>query len=184
MLQGRLTLHDLRDTESFCNAWLDKINRKTPLGSHYESALAYLISEAWRTSLTYDPNRSTSFERYLRGKLPNILIDWYRTTYRNQRWDTNTRTGRTRTIIERELRESISRPATLDLPPTDEDSDTCQYPAAPDQHQDELEFTLRAIRGDPTADCDPALARHLETRNSNRARDLDLIRQHATHRAA
>lgn len=107
MLTGKLSLHDLNDCEAFCNAFLDKATRHKPLRwADREEALDFLITELWRISRTYDPARTTSFERYARGRLPNLLIEFYRNRWVDQRY----------AYGDPQRRDAIAFPHALDAP--------------------------------------------------------------------
>ena len=77
MLNGILSLHDIRDTEAFAQ----RIIQRSPLritGDQHEDALTYLIEEVWILSLRWNPQRSESFARYA-GHLAGLrLVDWHR----------------------------------------------------------------------------------------------------------
>jgi hypothetical protein len=88
MLQGTLTLHDLRDVEAFCNAALDQAlnrSRANLRPADHDDALAYLISQTWRLSLRYDHNKNPSFTSFARTFQPRFLVDFYRTRFLDNR---------------------------------------------------------------------------------------------------
>jgi hypothetical protein len=88
VLNGRLELHDIRDTEAFCNNILQKA-RLTLTPQDHEDALAYLIATAWHLSTTYKPG-TRSFSGYAGQRLPQRLTDWQRTR-KDTRYPSNTR---------------------------------------------------------------------------------------------
>lgn len=73
MLNGTLTLHDIRDVEAFCAHFLHKRNR-----AHDEDLLAYLIEETWILSQRYDGTRGSRFSAWARLTLERHLIQYDR----------------------------------------------------------------------------------------------------------
>lgn len=80
LLAGKLTLHDVSDTERLVRRALNdalRESRATLSPADYDDALAELISVAWQLSLSFDPSRS-SFSRYAYRVCKLRLVDWYR----------------------------------------------------------------------------------------------------------
>jgi hypothetical protein len=88
VLNGRLELHDIRDTEAFCTYILNR-SRLTLTPQDHEDALAYLIQEAWILSTRHRPG-NTPFSAHAATRLPQRLIDWQRQR-KDTRYPSNTR---------------------------------------------------------------------------------------------
>jgi hypothetical protein len=88
MLNGVLTLHDIRDTEAYCAAVIKRSRLKlTP--TQHEDLLAYLVEEAWLLSTTYDPGNPQYPPRFsvIAGqRLPLRIIDWQRQRHGRTHW--------------------------------------------------------------------------------------------------
>lgn len=91
MLNGTLTLHDIRDVEAYCTNILQRTNHP-----HDEDTLAYLIATTWELSLTYQPGR-LSFSTWAGTTLRQRLNDHTRTTKGRTVWRFKNRTY-TRTL--------------------------------------------------------------------------------------
>lgn len=94
MLNGTLTLHDIRDVEAFCTTILD---RRGLNGPDREDLLTYLIEETWRLSgldqhlkpISGHPRPWTrSFSGWIRPLLQLRLIDHVRRTNGDWRYHT------------------------------------------------------------------------------------------------
>lgn len=147
MLNGRLTLHNVNDTEALCRRVLDNHLRRTRahLRPHdYDDAIAYLLTTAWEISQRYDPTRGTTFSTYAYRLLALRCIDWRRDQEGRTRWQfANTTHERPR--ID---------PLSLDHPD-------------PNGHQ--LGDTLTSPTGDPSTNSNPDLRRALTLPSSDEA---------------
>jgi len=176
-LNGTLTLHDIHDVEKFNRRILDTYLRRTRATLNpddTEDILAYLVATCWELSTRYEPTRSSSFSKYAYNILTLRIVTWYRNRWHDGRY------------ISAQERADIGPTLSLDTITEDADNEEQhhQYPAAPEHQQDTLDLALRASRGDPTADCDPDLARLLRRTDQQNTRDHHILRQAATRRAA
>jgi DNA-directed RNA polymerase specialized sigma subunit len=133
-------LHDADDAEKFCARILDDQLRAfgVRLRSHdQEDALSYLIGEAWRLSVRYDPSVGQRFSTYARRHLGLRFVDWLRAKLGRTRWSQSDR-GR----VDRPRREVLSLDGFVD-------------------EGGELVGGLRAGAVDPPRDRDPDLYRLL-----------------------
>jgi hypothetical protein len=112
------------------------------------NALSYVISELWRLSLDYDPERTASFSTYgyRRGRL--LALDWFRLRLGRTVWKFGD--GRTHVRV---------RPDVLSL-----DADR--------SGRDRLDATLETRSGDPEDDRTLDLSRILTGEDRQRSRDL------------
>jgi hypothetical protein len=94
VLNGRLSLWDIRDAEAFCKP----IAQQAQLTSHHdrEELLAYLITELWILSKRYEPGGIT-FSTWAGHTLRQRTYDWQRTRYGRTTWQFKDRTY-TRTL--------------------------------------------------------------------------------------
>lgn len=91
MLNGTLTLHDIRDTEAFCNHLIHNSHLDLQPRDR-DDLLAYLISEAWRLSETYDhgnPKYPSRFSVIATDRLRKRITDWLRTNLTDRRYPSN-----------------------------------------------------------------------------------------------
>jgi hypothetical protein len=88
MLNGKLELDDVRDTEAFCTYILNRARLNLTPHEH-EDALAYLIEETWILSTRHRPG-NTPFSAHAATRLPQRLIDWQRKR-KDTRYPSNTR---------------------------------------------------------------------------------------------
>jgi hypothetical protein len=106
LLRGRLALHDVDDAEKFCARILDDQLRAfgIRLRRHdEEDVLSYLIAEAWRLSVRYDPTVGQHFSTYARRQLRLRFVDHLRAQLgRTVQWRSN------RGRIETPRRELLS----------------------------------------------------------------------------
>jgi hypothetical protein len=140
LLRGRVAFHDVDDAERFCARILDEELRA--FGAHLsrhdqEDALSYLIGEAWRLSVWYDPSVGQEFSTYARRQLRLRFVDWLRTQLGRTRWSHSDR-GR----VERPRRELLSLDGFVD-------------------EGGEVVGGVRAGTLDTPFGCDPALGRLL-----------------------
>lgn len=80
MLNGTLTLHDVKDVEKLCaRALTDELRSlKARLAPHdHEDALAYLVGTAYELSLRYDPRRGWSFSKWSYTICRYRVSEWY-----------------------------------------------------------------------------------------------------------
>ena len=84
VLNGTLTLHDIKDVESYC---IRIINRATIDLQHQdrEDLLAYLIETTWELSRHQDPTRG-AFSKWAGYKLTQRITDWQRQTQGRTKW--------------------------------------------------------------------------------------------------
>lgn len=169
MLQGTLTIHDLKDVEAFCSAALDqtlKRWRSTLEPSDRDDALAYLISETWRISTRYNPKLSPSFAAYARNYQPRFLIEFYR-----RRW-LDTRNS-TRYSDEQwgQIQQLIYTAERLDAPLRGHTDDGDPRT---------LGELLTLPDSSTSSDSDTAIERANRERDRNRARDISAIHQRVT----
>lgn len=198
LLNGTLQLHDIQDVEKFARRILDNHLRKTRGTLNHtdtEDALAYLVETAWELSLTYNPERTSSFSKYAYTRLSLRIIDWYRTRfYRDQtntdwyrRNNPNAKTIDPAARRQFHFPDSLDRPAETGLHNGDGDSGGFYHkePAAPDHSgQDPLDFAQLAGTGNPLLDCDPDLFDALNRRHRTSKRHHNLRRPATTRRAA
>ena len=82
VLHGRLELHDCRDIEALC---INIVNRSRLTLNHYdrEDLIAYLVVDAWKLSLRYQPGRGSTrdFTGWAHHILTRRVIEWQRTKY-------------------------------------------------------------------------------------------------------
>jgi len=91
MLNGTLALHDIRDTEAFVKAIID---RTKPAPTHHdrEDIAATLIAITWELSTLNPQPWRTSFAGWITPTLRLRIIDWRRQHHGRTRW-TQPRTG-------------------------------------------------------------------------------------------
>jgi hypothetical protein len=143
-----LRLFDVEDAFGWCGRFLDDT---VELSYHQREDLhAYLVSECWRISLEFDPDRGVYFSTFAAGILKRRRVDWLRKERGRTRW--RFRGG----IYERKLPSFTS----LD---------------ADGPERDRLDAALGAGGGDPTPGRDPALARLLDDGGRRQARDYELL---------
>lgn len=164
LLGGVLRCHDVADTEGFVRRVLADALRGR--NSHLrpddeDDAVAYLVSEAWRLSLDFDPDRSRSFSGYAYKLLKLRYVDWLRRTEGRTRWQFGD--GKT---YERERPQLVS----LDV--------------ATDDDGGRLVETLPAQSSDRQTSVSPALTRILGVRGFGDPRDIDLLRASPSRRVA
>ena len=144
-----LRLFDVEDTFGFCRRFLDDAG--TELSYHQREDLhAYLVSECWRISLEFDPDRGVYFSAFATGVLKRRRVDWLRKERGRTRWSFRGR------IHERKLPSFTS----LD---------------ADGPERNRLGAALGAWGGDPAAGRDPELARLLDDGGRRQARDYELL---------
>ena len=162
MLNGTLVLHGVdveRLASEVCREWVgrNRAHGSNLSESRQEDLVAFLVSETWRISLKYDPERNPRFRSYASPLLFLRCVDWLRQDEGRTRWQF---AGH---VYERE------RPTLVSLDSTDRDQlgPSFTNPQGGD-HQDRDSFgSGMEDHGDRTRD-----------------RDLDLIRAAATRRAA
>lgn len=110
MLQGTLTLHDIRDVEAHCT-WIIQRSRITPQTADHEDLLAYLIATCWELSLP--PQRwHTSFNGWATPLLQLRTIDWYRQRHGRTRYQFSTHTYERPQPILLSLNDQLDQPHT------------------------------------------------------------------------
>lgn len=90
MLSRRYALRDVADVERFASRVLrDEVARYGAYlrDDQFEDALGWLIGEAWLLEQRYDPTRGLLFSTYLRGVLRLRVVDWYRSRFRDGRYN-------------------------------------------------------------------------------------------------
>ena len=88
MLNGTLSLHDVRDVEAFCAKVVHRSGLRLDTDQQ-NNLLAYLIGECWLLSERYDPGNghTTSFAGWAAHDLRRRVIDWARAEYgRSPTW--------------------------------------------------------------------------------------------------
>lgn len=138
----RLALQDVDDAQRFVCAIVTRSGLSLSW-SEREDLEQYLLVEAWRLSLRYQPG-GISFSTFAGNTLKLRIVDWQRDRYGRSRWQF--RDGR---VHERE------RPQLVSL----------------DDERFDLE-PLAAWSGDPAADRDETLGRLLADRDRKRAQDI------------
>lgn len=164
LLSSRLALLDIDDVEAFTRTTIDNYLQQHSAylnPDDYDDLVAYLVGITWELSERFDPSRSKqSFSTYViwitRKRVPN----WYRSRWPGSRFN----------------RAEAHAVVSLEGLPTN----SVERLAAPDPDEREpLGLLVAAIAGDPSADCDPALARLLSEGDRLRARDVALLRDWA-----
>jgi hypothetical protein len=155
VLNGRLSLHDIRDAEAFCQP----IAQQAQLTSHHdrEELLAYLITELWILSKRYEPGGIT-FSTWAGHTLRQRTYDWQRTRYGRTTWQFKDRT------YTRKLPEFVSYEHELTRN---------NHGPGSDQHKPTKRL-VRAITqtpGDPSTHSVSDIAGLLRTRGSTEAWD-------------
>jgi hypothetical protein len=86
VLNGKLRLHDIEDTEARCIRIIQQSGLE--LGFHErEDLLAWLVETAWELSLKWDPparNKHKNFSGWATLILKRRVIDWDRAKYRTK----------------------------------------------------------------------------------------------------
>lgn len=103
LLNGRLELHGA-DAERLARNALEHTlrNRGIRLRPHeLEDALSYLVAEAWKMSLTFEPARG-NFTQYANRRLRLRVVDWHRDYYGRTKWAWADR------VYERPKRDTVS----------------------------------------------------------------------------
>src|SRR5690242_20591314 len=88
MLQGKLTLHDIRDVEQFTGRIIQRAHLDLSAQDN-EDLWAFLISTAWELSLLYergDPQYPPQFSTYATNILRLRVKDWQRRDGRRTKW--------------------------------------------------------------------------------------------------
>lgn len=114
MLNGTLTLHDIRDVEAFTAAIIHQSN--TP---YNEDTHAHLIAETWILSTRYNPTQGSRFSAWAKHTLEHRLIDHDRTHNGDLRYQT----GRAQHAAHHEPLDG-NKPLTLRRSSPDPDSAT------------------------------------------------------------
>jgi hypothetical protein len=128
--------------------------------SHHdrEDLHAYLVSEGWRISLSFDPSRdrlgAAGFSSYICRVLDRRVADFYRGRFGDARYFTV------------EERERFGNHLSLDAPAAD--------------GGDSLGSTVAGGDGDFAANCGPDLGRLLAAGSESRAEDQAIIRELAS----
>jgi DNA-directed RNA polymerase specialized sigma24 family protein len=113
MLNGVLTLHDIKDVEAFTAAILK--------GRRDEDLHAYLIEETWLLSTRYKPGGNITFSTWARTTLERRLIDYTRKEQGDHRYHS----GRNRPeliSIDMDTRPHDTQPQTHRDPPPHRDA--------------------------------------------------------------
>ena len=153
LLNGRLQLHDLRDTEAL--AWSAIRAHRLHLNpGERESLAAYLIAEVWRASLRYDPSRG-SFATLAGTIAHRRVVDWLRLEFGRSSWQFHDHS------YERE------RPVVVSL----------------DTDEGRLAATLAKRESDREADRDPLFDGVLDEGDRATAWDYELLGLEAPRRA-
>ncbi len=154
LLHGRLELHGV-DVEKLAakavDAWL-RNHRSHLQESDRDDLLAFVVSELWRTSLTWTPEHPVGFATFAYRIVGARVVDWFRLKLGRSKW-----TFGDGTVYERE------RPVPLSLD-------------APTASGSPLGTTLTGGAGDLEGGCDPELARLLACGDRTRAEDQELVR--------
>jgi DNA-directed RNA polymerase specialized sigma24 family protein len=145
VLQGKLVLHDLRDTEALAMRIVERSGFVLSYAEREELA-TYLIEVAWEISTVWRPG-AASFSTYATTTLRRRAIDWKRQKSGRTTWRFKDR------VHIRELPQLVS----LD---------------ADEAERDRLEQTLAADGGDSAADRDETRRRLDGERDQHRTRDL------------
>jgi DNA-directed RNA polymerase specialized sigma24 family protein len=124
VLQGKLVLHDIQDTEAFAARI---VNRSGLDLDHYgrEDLLAYLVETAWELSEQWNPDRNhRTFSGWALVILRRRVSDWQRSKYRTK-WQFADKT------YERPAPQFATLDDRPDVPVEDEpmDADPCSAPA-------------------------------------------------------
>jgi hypothetical protein len=145
MLNGVLSLHDVRDTEALCRKVADQAVRRWRWDSQtlaveyrerrYESLLTYLVEAAWIASTRYDPQRERTipFSHFLRNILPSRAIDWLRIEDGRTRWQFSDESkSRSGSLYERENIRPLhllpeSEDGGLDVPDPSSDTEAVDW---------------------------------------------------------
>jgi DNA-directed RNA polymerase specialized sigma24 family protein len=91
VLNGRLQLHDIHDTEAYVHHLLRKGRWYHNLPPHqYEDLTTYLIAQAWELSTRYQPGGIT-FSTWAHTTLTKRITDWQRKTHTDTRYPSNTK---------------------------------------------------------------------------------------------
>jgi hypothetical protein len=87
LLNGTLTLHDVRDVEALCR-WV--VNTRVPGGElrqhEREDLITWLIEVAWFHSRKYRPGGTVSFSTYITVQLRRDVHEWKRKQNGRTRW--------------------------------------------------------------------------------------------------
>lgn len=87
MLQGTLSLYDIRDVEALAAKVVQQSNLE--LGYHdKEDLIAYLVSTCWELSLEWEPDESRSwgFAAWATTTLRRRVVDWDRSRKGRTKW--------------------------------------------------------------------------------------------------
>jgi hypothetical protein len=145
VLNGTLSLHDVRDVERFCRGIANGRFELRP--DEYDDLLVYLVETCWELSLGFQPG-GVSFSTYAGITLRKRVFDWKRKHNGRTRWQFSDH------IYERPLPQFVS---------------------LNDPDHDHLGAAVGTSRGDPQVDRSPDLARLLGGRGSSRARDYEVL---------
>lgn len=89
MLNGTLTLHDIKDVEAFCTTIANTRPHNT---EDHEDLTAYLIAECWILSKRYNHRHQITFSTWAGNTLRKRIIDWERQRHERTCWKTGGRT--------------------------------------------------------------------------------------------
>jgi hypothetical protein len=102
VLSRRWSLHDVEDVEAFCARVLDE--RLKRFGAvlrpdMYDDAMAYLLAETWKLSTKWDPAKGIpSFSTFAYRRLRFAVVNWYRATFGDSRYNTARRAALNATL--------------------------------------------------------------------------------------
>ncbi len=154
LLHGRLELHGV-DVEKLAakavDAWL-RNHRSHLQESDRDDLLAFVVSELWRTSLTWTPEHPVGFATFAYRIVGARVVDWFRLKLGRSKW-----TFGDGTVYERE------RPVPLSLD-------------APTASGSPLGATLTGGAGDGEADRGAFIAGLEDSGDGSRDRDHALLR--------
>jgi hypothetical protein len=157
LLNSRLRLHDIDDTEAFAVRLVRRY--ATDLGQDdFEELIVYLVEVAWELSLRYQPGKSANgFSAGAGTILARRIIDWRRSKF-----------GRTRWVFAGRIHER-AQPSIVSLDELD------------DAGRDRLGSTLATGSGDSTPDWDAISGGLFGDRDRTRAEDLATLGQGPDH---
>src|SRR5687767_13005185 len=102
MLARQWSLHDVEDVEAFCGRVLDERLKRyggVLRPDVYEDALAYLLAETWKLSIKWDPAKGIpSFSTFAYRRLRFAVVNWYRATYGDSRFNKGRRAALNATL--------------------------------------------------------------------------------------
>jgi DNA-directed RNA polymerase specialized sigma24 family protein len=122
LLNGRLRLGEIENTEAFARTVLDERLRRWGAflnRTKYDDALSFLIAETWQLYERYDPARGTRFSTYAYRILWRRVASWYRQRFVDNRfyekptfvsWDENDLVEATEPDLHSRINERVLTP--------------------------------------------------------------------------